>query len=283
VRLPRKAPRALHPLEGRADIVDLSERDRGRGLPGAGAVARALDVRCRVVVPGRLVVKGERPAMNVELKADSTWQLAGGPVVVDGSLEVLRGTVEPIGGRLFRLERGRVTFPGAGVDAALLDFVARYDNPAAVVTVTVGGTVAKPSVQFSSQPAMDQAAIAMLLATGRAQTSESTAGVSTTPTSPEEAGAAFATAAVSSVFTGMVGDRLPVDQLSLETNTLRAGKFVSDKLFVGYARRWEAKPEDGENAHEVTAEYRLTRRWQFEVRYGDAQAGDASVVWSKDY
>jgi translocation and assembly module TamB len=33
----------------------------------------------------------------------------------------------------------------------------------------------------------------------------------------------------------------------------------------------------------VKAEYQISPRWNFELRYGDAQTGDASLIWSKDY
>jgi translocation and assembly module TamB len=137
---------------------------------------------------------------------------------------------------------------------------------------------------------MDDAAIASLIATGRTDanlntSSGTTAGASTGAgaVTAQEAGAAMATALVSAAFSGIVSEVLPVDQFSIETSTVRAGKYLTDKLYVGYARRFDAKPEDGENANEMTAQYRVSRRWHFEVRYGDAQAGDASMFWSTDY
>jgi translocation and assembly module TamB len=287
IRLPRKSARALQPVTERSDIVEAeveAERARHRaraGEPGREEARRPLEVRCRLVLPGKLQVKSERPAMNLELKGDSTWRFAAGRLAAEGTVEVVRGTVEPLAGRVFHVERARVTFPGGDVDSGQLDVVARFDNPVAVVTVTVAGTVAKPSLQFSSQPALDDAAIAMLIATGRTEMNLNTSGVD--PLTAEEASSAVVGAAMSAVFTGLVADRLPVDQLSLDTSRLRAGKYVTDKIFVGYAYRFEAKPEEGENANEVKAEYRITPRWNFELRYGDAQAGDASLIWSKDY
>jgi translocation and assembly module TamB len=219
--------------------------------------------------------------MNRELKGDSTWRLVGRELGAEGSVEVVRGTVEPLAGRVFHVERGRVTFPGGGVNAAQLDVVARYDNPVAVVTVVVAGPVSEPTIQFSSRPAMDDASIAMLIATGRTELNVNTSEVG--PLTAEEAGDAVVSAAVNAAFTGLVADKLPVDQISVDTSRVRAGKYVTDKLFVGYAYRFDAKLEEGENANEVKAEYQLAPRWNFELRYGDAQAGDASLIWSKDY
>jgi translocation and assembly module TamB len=90
-------------------------------------------------------------------------------------------------------------------------------------------------------------------------------------------------AAVNAAFTGLVADKLPVDQLSVDTSRVRAGKYLTDRLFLGYAYRFDAKPEEGENVNEMTAEFRIGPRWKLELRYGDAPAGDASVIWSLDY
>jgi translocation and assembly module TamB len=128
---------------------------------------------------------------------------------------------------------------------------------------------------------MDDGAIAMLIATGRTEMNLNTSIV--TPLTAQEAGNAVVGAAMSAAFSGLVAGKLPVDQISVDTTRIRAGKYVTDKIFIGYAYRFEAKPEKGENVNEVKAEYRLARRWTFELRYGDAPAGDASLIWSTDY
>jgi translocation and assembly module TamB len=288
VRLPRRAARALQSLDGRDDIVEVEARaERARRLartaPAAAAAApgRGREIRCRVVAPGKLFVRSERPVVNLELKGDSTWRLAGAELTAEGTVEVVRGTVEPISGRVFHVERARVVFPGGAVNAGRLDVVARYDNPAAVVTVTVSGPLVKPSMQLSSVPSLDDAEIAMLIATGRSEINVNTSGVDTL--SAQEAGAAVAGAVVGAAFSGLVSDKLPVDQISVDNSRVRAGKYVTDKLFVGYARRFDGKLEEGENENEVKAEYQIRPRWNFELRYGDAQAGDASLIWTKDY
>jgi len=131
------------------------------------------------------------------------------------------------------------------------------------------------------QPTLDDASIAMLIATGRTEVDLNTGGVGTV--TAEEASSAVVGAAVGAAFSGLVSDKLPVDQISIDSSRFRAGKYVTDKIFVGYAYRFEAKPEDGENINEVTAQYKITPRWNFELRYGDAPAGDMSIIWSKDY
>jgi translocation and assembly module TamB len=285
IRLPRKATGALQPVEERSDIVEVevkAERERLRARAGDSGEAKPFVYRCRVVAAGRLFVKGERPAMNVELKGDSTWQLAGSEVSASGTVEAVRGTVEPVSGRVFRLDRGKVTFPGGPPSAAQVDVVARYDNPAAVVTVNLTGPATKPAIQMTSSPPLDDAKIAMLIATGRTEVNLNTGG-GVAPLTTQEAGAAVASAAVNAAFTGLVADKLPVDQLSVSTTQVQAGKYITEKIFLGYAYRSDAKPDQGENVNEMRAEYKFAPRWNFELRYGDAHAGNASVIWSRDY
>jgi len=120
-----------------------------------------------VLVPRGFFLKGEDPRLDVELKADVTYEASGGEDYARGYIETIRGTVEPIAGRTFTIERGRVQFTGGPPSAATLDVEARYDNPAAVVTAKVVGPAQKPDVTLSSQPPMDEAQIAMLIATGQ--------------------------------------------------------------------------------------------------------------------
>jgi translocation and assembly module TamB len=290
VRLPKKPPRALQPLVERADIkVGRPKAKRSSWFdapdPATGGPARKpFEVRCRVLVPDRIAVLGENPAIDLDVKADVTLRSSGGELQFSGPIEVVKGKVEPIAGRIFHVQRGRVTFPGTGLDAGQLDVTARYDNPAAQVTVPIGGTVPKPPIQLSSRPPMDDAAIAMLIATGRTEIKANTSSISSVSGKGSETeGKQGTDAAMSLAFQGLVSDKLPVDQVSLDSTTLRAGKYLTDTIFIGYTRRWDAKRDQGENENEVKAELRLTPRWNFELRYGDAQSGDASLIWQKDY
>ena len=183
VRLPKKTPRTLQPLESRKDIVvgrRPEPRKPARGVPAAAAAvagtaageAMAGDrytFRAHVLVPRDLFVKGESPKVDVELRADVRYELTGDQDYAEGTIEVVRGSVEPIAGRTFSLDRGRVQFTGGPPKAALLDVEAKYTNPAAVVTVNVAGPMVAPEIRLSSQPPMDDSQIAMLIATGRTE------------------------------------------------------------------------------------------------------------------
>ena len=101
---------------------------------------------------------------------------------------------------------------------------------------------------------------------------------------PAEAYGVAALGALSQqAFKDLLADKLPVDSVSLDSSQLRAGKYLTDKMYLGYTRRFSARVEEGENTNEVRAEYQISRRWTFEARYGDAGTGGGSLMWSKDY
>lgn len=287
VRLPRRAPRELQSLETRKDIVvgKRAERRRRAGAvreaAAAAAPVRPFTVAARLRVERNLFVKGDDPRVDVELKADIQYERVGSEDYVQGSVEVVRGSVEPIAGRSFIIERGRVQFTGGPPSAAMLDVEARYDNPAAVVTVNVQGPTSKPEIQLHSEPPMDEGQIAMLIATGRTELKAGSGGVGTI--TGEEAGKAALGAIATQAFKNLVADKLPLDTVALESGALRAGKYVTDKIYVGYTRRFDADPQRGENPDEVRVEYQISPHWTFESRYGNAQAGGASLIWSREY
>ncbi len=285
VRLPKKTPRTLQPLESRKDIVvgrRPEPRKPARGVPAAAAAvagtaageAMAGDrftFRAHVLVPRDLFVKGESPKVDVELRADVRYELTGDQDYAEGTIEVVRGSVEPIAGRTFSLDRGRVQFTGGPPKAALLDVEAKYTNPAAVVTVNVAGPMVAPEIRLSSQPPMDDSQIAMLIATGRTELKAGSGGVGTL--TGEEAGKAALGALATRAFRNLVQDKLPLDTVALDSGALRAGKYVTDKIYFAYVRRFDADPAKYENEDEARIEYQITPRWMFESRYGTRRLG----------
>jgi translocation and assembly module TamB len=127
---------------------------------------------------------------------------------------------------------------------------------------------------------MDEGQVALLIATGRADIKPGAGGVQG---SMGQAGSDALGAVSQQVFRDLVSDKLPVDTVAIDSSQLRAGKYLTDKIYVGYTRRFNARPEEYENTNEVRAEYQISRRWTFDVRYGDAGAGGGSLIWSKDY
>jgi translocation and assembly module TamB len=294
VKLPRRLPRSLQEVDGRKDITvgrpkPVRARRAARDAPAAGPVEadgasapRApFKTVLHVVAPRRLRVRADQPRIDVELKADALFAFAGSRQEATGWIESIRGQVEPIGGRVFELERGKVTFTGGPIRTGVLDLAARWDNPTAKVHATVEGTIARPKLHLSAEPPLTEAQIAMLVATGRTEVRPGTGGVNSL--APSDAGLAAAGAVVMGAFKELLSDKLPVDSVSLDSTAVSAGKYLTDRIYVGYVRRFDAKPEKGENPDEVRFEYQLAPGWQVETRYGSGQSGGASIVWTKNY
>ncbi|GEJ58605.1 hypothetical protein AMYX_33460 [Anaeromyxobacter diazotrophicus] len=281
VKLPEKLPtRKIQPLDQRPDIAVgpfHAKAPRGGVVAAAGPPFHA---KVHLLVPNRFQIKGDSPRVDVELRADVVAEEDEGDLYLTGTVETLRGQVEPVGGRSFDLKRARVQFTGEDYKAGVLDVQAVYVNPNATATVTITGTVEKPEVKLTSDPPMDEGQIALLIATGR---TEFKAGAGGVQNPVQEAGNAALGALSQQVFKDLIADKLPVDTVSLDSSQLRAGKYLTDKIYVGYTRRFNARTEENENTNEVRAEYQISRRWTFDVRYGDAGTGGGSLIWSKDY
>jgi translocation and assembly module TamB len=178
---------------------------------------------------------------------------------------------------------GAVRFTNGPPDAALLDFQAKYTNPSAVITAKVTGTLHSPDVKLSSSvPTMTDQDIALLLLTGRTEAKAGSGGVSGATTG-QEAGMAVVGVLATQAFRTLVQDKLPLDTVAVDAGGFRAGKYVTDKIYVGYVRRWDADPTKYQNEDEVRVEYQISPRWMFESRYGNAQSGGATLIWSRDY
>ena len=203
----------------------------------------------------------------------------GGPLLAEGRIEAPGGFFEE-SGRLFTIRRAVVTFPGGEVSDGSVDAEAGYDSPVAKVTATVSGPVESPKVEFTSIPSLEPGQIALLIVTGRTEVKEGAGAAG--PTGTEAGYGALGLLATKALRTAL-RDKLPVDVVAFDSGQIRMGKYLGDRFYVGYTRRYNANPEQGENSNEMKVEYQVTPRWTLETRYGDANAGSASFIWSKDY
>jgi translocation and assembly module TamB len=276
--LPDRSVRTLQSLEPRSDIL---LRTRGARSPTAdgGPPWRA---SVRLVLPGHFQVRRRDPRVDAELRGDVTVVADGGAVRADGRAELVRGTLDLYGnGRTFDLRRASTTFGGGPVGEGLVEGEAVAQFPDHLVKVTLGGKVDAPTVKLTSEPPLDEGRIAMLIATGRTE-GRAGAGAAGMLTG-EQAGYAVLGVFATRLLRDALQDKLPVDSVALEPGQIRAGKYLSEKVYVDYVHRSAANPEQGENANEVRVEYQVSPRWTLESRYGDANAGSASLIWSKDY
>jgi translocation and assembly module TamB len=200
----------------------------------------------------------------------------------DGTIEMPRGSFSALG-RRFEIERAVITETGGDIADPELEVQARYLNPQATVLVIVTGTAKDPQIDLSSNPAMDQDAIAFFLATGRLQ------GRAT-----QQGGGVDLSNAATSALGGMLfgelrkqmADVMPVDVLTIEAGgggrpaQASLGKYFGDRFFVGYRQR--LTPTENENTSEGRVEYEIVRGLGAEATVGDKNR-DVSVLYTKDF
>jgi translocation and assembly module TamB len=219
------------------------------------------------------------------MKADVTYEHEPRGDFMSGSVDVVRGFVEPLGERRFEVKRGRLTFTGGPPQAALLDAEAVWVATSANVTVTVNvsGPVTKPQVALSSQPAMEEGQIALLIATGQTELKAGGAGATT---AQSDIARSAAQRVGFTVFNTFVRDQLPFASGDVSLNASSAsvsGYLPGTKMYVGFTRRFDANHQLGENDDEVRLQYAITPHWTLEGRWGNQNTGGASLIWSKDY
>jgi len=282
IRLPDRPGRSIQSLDPHPDF-HLAGQASGDGVVVASAEGGAFQVRLHVTTKQPVRLQGID--LSIAMGADLRLFRDAEGLRLTGAVETTQGTLLVMG-RRFDLQRGRVSYLGTeALDAPRLEVTAVQESPHAQVTVTIGGTARRPTADLRSNPPMSEAEIATLLATGRPQLQRGAGGVS------EATGAATALGAVvTSQLRRGIAAKLPVDVISvqageegLETGSLEAGSYVTDRIYVGYSRNFGVLETDRRNANEVRVEYQLHRQWTLEVTYGDRGAGDAGVFWKREF
>src|SRR5207253_894161 len=133
-------------------------------------------------------------------------------------------------------------------------------------------------------PPLSDSDIFALLATGRRTLKQ---GGSAAITNDQVASVLGSLAA--SQLKGMLGKKLPLDVLSIETGSdglkgsrVEGGKYLNDDIYVGVEARVGADRYKGENSVAARIEYQFIPHWTAEAYGGDAAYG-ADLVWSRDF
>lgn len=199
----------------------------------------------------------------------------------DGLVHVPTGSFSALG-RRFTVQDAKIIETGGELDDPELEVKALFENPQANVTITITGSAKDPQLQMSSDPPMDQDAIAFFIATGRIQGRATQQGGGV-----DLSGAA--TSVLGSLLFGEVRKELasvlPVDVLTIETGSqgvseASVGKYIGDRIFVGYRQR--LVPAPNENTEEGRIEYQISRSVSAEATVGDVNS-DVSVLYTHDF
>jgi translocation and assembly module TamB len=213
---------------------------------------------------------------NLRVKKDPEEELA-----LSGNIETVRGWIA-YQGRKFRVEKGTVVFTGATPIDPSLDLVARYTLPDYIVDVTVGGTAKSPTVNFSSQPSLEQADILSLLMFGKPANSLSQGQKTTLQSQAVQA----LTGAMASELGQALSESLGLDNLELDVgqnphqSKVGAGKYVSPGVFVSTSQQLGG---NGQGGQDVSIEYQLSDDWQLKASTTSKGNNGLDILWKKKY
>lgn len=222
--------------------------------------------------------KRTSPEMAVPFSGTMQVELRPGALpLLQGSVDVIagRGFVEQFG-RRFELSAGTVTFNGTPAETRV-DLEATYtipsrDNPddaEVTIILDVAGTQEDLSLTLSSNPPLENADIVSYIATGRPAAGSLSFEGSSGGGGLVAAGADFAlsqmTSLIETAAAGSVGlDVVEIRREGLRQATLVAGKYVTPRLYVGFAQPISLQEGDGlsfgsEGRSELEIEYEAWR------------------------
>jgi translocation and assembly module TamB len=255
----------------------------------AAAKQKERVIRVGIAAPRNLWLRGTDVNLEVGLSDDFTLEYDH-QLYLNGEVKVMRGKVEVLG-RKFELQRdSSVRFQGIPT-APALNVTAAYTNDKEKVTVyaTLVGQGEDFTFHTTSKPALSDTEIYTLLATGRRQLRSGSGGSALSA----EQGLSVLGAVVASQLKSALTEKMPIELFDvLEISAggegfkgarLEAGKYIGDRLYIGYVGQVGADQRKGENANAGRIEYQFAPGWSVQGTVGDAPAGSAELVWGIEF
>jgi autotransporter translocation and assembly factor TamB len=264
------------PIPSSPDVVVLGDGPAPESVePESTAAAEHFTLRVELREP--LLISGT--SIDMAWAGALELDIEGGEVEVGGQVEARRGRLRLFGSS-FELRRGVVTLPDDGTLDPYIDLEAVSSQPEAEVTVTVRGRLSRPTLEFSSNPALSDYQILTLLVTGSTEIGESDRDVA--------AKAASLLAAVSNPqLQNQLNQRLGLDRVAIgfgetiDQPILTVGKRIGRDVYVETQYHHNA-PED-QNTTQLAIEYGFVPRWSLEGFFGDAAVGGVGIFWSRSF
>ncbi len=234
-----------------------------------------------VNIPRNAWVKGK--GANVELRGDvKVDKKHSGPLIVTGNVNTVRGTYQ-IFGKLFRIEEGRVSFPGTPEIDPLLDITALYKVSNVDVFVNINGKVSQPKIELTSNPPMEETDIISYLVFGTSSDKLGTGERS----SLDQVAAGVAGGIAARELKNLVGEQFSLDVITIGGGEngpqIELGKYLTDDLYIGYQRTSTQSSTTTPSAtNNVSVEYRLFDFLTLESELGGEQAG-ADIFFNFNY
>jgi translocation and assembly module TamB len=292
----RRQAKRLRAVDERLDRLREGLEATAQGKPAAppppktNTVGPWQSLLVTVTAPRKLWVTGND--VYLELGLSSNFRVrVGRDVQVYGQVVTHRGRINAFG-RRFDLKADSTLEFGGPPDHPILDVTAQYQNDTENVTVllTAKGPLDHLAIGVSSpnRPDLSQSQLYTLIITGHLQFGEGGGGSSGSAAASEASG--LIAGAIAGGLQKTLAKRLPLDVLTIDAGSggltgtqFEAGRYMTDRLYVGYVGRIGADPTRYQNKNAVHVEYQLTSRWQFAGEYGDVGTGSADLIWKKNY
>ncbi|MPZ16348.1 MAG: hypothetical protein GEV06_00320 [Luteitalea sp.] len=263
---------------GVARLPSADAEDQTTERPSAFA-SSALNVRVRI--PDNMILRGQslRPGArglslgDINATVGGDFRVAkspGEPVVLIGSVNMVRGQYT-FQGRRFEIQRdGRITFRGGGPIDPGLDIWAERVIQGIQAQVHLHGTARQPELSLSSKPPLDEGDVLALIIFNQPA---SQLGQGQAQTLAESAGG-LAAGIVVSPLAQTLGSALNIDLLEVQTTdeagrispSIVLGEQVGEALFVKFRQQFGAQ-----QVSEFLLEYQLAHylRWRSSVAEGE--------------
>ena len=224
-----------------------------------------------------------------------------GDVTIAGAIRILGGRV-PVAGRVFRVERGVVTFGGADPDDPALDVDAVYEGPGTSITIKVhvGGSAKDLKLTLQSTPAKSQSEISV-----RSSTFGEAAPATTGPgglagsqqggpsTVAGAAGSAAAGVGSAIVTTGLnqllsqsiIPIRTSISSSTTSTASASASVDFSERVRLEYIRSFGTATQVGQQVddNQFAFAWRFKARWMLRTIVGTRGTAALDLLWQRWY
>ncbi len=245
------------------------------GAEAAPAEAFDLALDIGVSAPNQVFVRGR--GLDVEVGGELDVAGSADAPVITGDLELVQGDLDLLS-QVFTFERGRLAFTGGRQINPQLDFLATTPIPDGTARILVAGTVASPDIKIGSEPELPEDEVLSRLIFGRATEGLSPAeAIQLAQSAAELAGIGGGPGLLDRVRGGLGLDRLEIGTTAEGGTDVEAGRYISEKVFVGVEQGLEA------DSSRVKVEVEVLPNVTVESDVGADNTGRVGVNFEWDY
>jgi len=200
-----------------------------------------------------------------------------------GDFKVLRGRYSEFG-KKFKITKAKMKFSGTIPPSPTFDIVTQSKVDDIIAKVLIGGSVLKPKITFSSDPALPQDEVMSKILFGEDMKNLSPFQAVKLAGTMKRFSGTGGGAGMGSSFDpiGSIKSATGLDDLRVETDasggaSVGAGKYLSEKVYLEF----EAGSEEGSGNANVQVE--VTPNITVESEIGQDARGGAGIFWKRDY